>query len=106
MFKRILFFLLCLMMAASAFAEEEPWPLPYTGHLVGTRGFNGGAEEHGDGFRLNPDGTGVCLEIVDYEQAPLQYRDTEYTFTWRAEYTADKTYLHETYADGRQVIHP
>lgn len=105
MFKRILFFLLCLMMAASAFAEEEPWPLPYTGHLVGTWGFNGGAEEHGDGFRLNPDGTGVCLEIIDYEQVPLQYRDTEYTFTWRAEYTADKTYLHETYADGRQVIH-
>ena len=105
MFKRILFFLLCLLLAASAFAEEEPWSLPYTGHLVGTWGFNGGAEEHGDGFRLNPDGTGVCLEIIDYEQVPLQYRDTEYTFTWRAEYTADKTYLHETYADGRQVIH-
>lgn len=100
MLKKILLLLLCLLMAAPTLAEEEPWPLPYTGNLVGTWGFNGGAEEHGDGFRLNPDGTGVCLEIIDYEQVPLQYRELEYTFTWRVEHTADKTLLHETYTDG------
>lgn len=92
--------LLCLLTLPTS-AEEEAWPQPYTGDLVGVWGFNGGAEEHGDGFRLNADGTGVCLEIIDYEQAPLQYRELEYTFTWRVERTADKTYLHETYADGR-----
>lgn len=103
MYRRILWMLLCLLMALLALAEEAPWLQPYTGDMVGTWGFNGGAEEHGDGFRLNPDGTGVCLEIVDYEQVPLQFRELEYTFTWRVERTPDKTYLHETYADGRQV---
>ncbi|MBR6666930.1 MAG: hypothetical protein IKL25_00975 [Clostridia bacterium] len=97
--------LICLLLLACLLTPcvqaEEPWPQPYTGDLVGTWGFCGGAEEHGDGFRLNPDGTGVCLEIVDYEQVPPQYRDTEYTFTWRVEFTTSKTYLHEIYADGR-----
>lgn len=91
--------LLCLL-ALPALAEDDPWPLPYTGDMVGTWGFCGGAEEHGDGFRLNPDGTGVCLEIIDYEQVPPQYRELEFTFTWRVEHTADQTYLYETYADG------
>ena len=93
--------LLCLLTGTVALAEDEPWPIPYTGEMAGTWGFNGGAEEHGDGFRLNPDGTGVCLEIVDYEQVPLQYRELDVTFTWRVERTATKTYLYETYADGR-----
>lgn len=101
MCKRLLFLLLCLLLAAPAFAEEDPYPLPYTGEMVGSWGFCGGAEEHGDGFRLNADGTGVFLEIVDYDQSPPQYRDTEYTFTWRVEYTAETTYLHETDAEGR-----
>lgn len=106
MFRKIIGWLILFgLLTLPSLAEDAPWPLPYTGDLVGTWGFNGGAEEHGDGFRLNPDGTGVCLEIVDYEQVPLQYRELEYTFTWRLERTADKTYLHETYADGRQVTY-
>ena len=105
MVKRILLLLLCLLTALPALAEDDPWPQPYTGEMVGTWGFNGGAEEHGDGFRLNPDGTGVCLEIIDYEQVPLQYRELEYIFTWYVERTADKTFLHETYADGRTQTH-
>lgn len=99
--KHILILLTVLLLALPALAEEDPWPIPYTGEMVGTWGFNGGAEEHGDGFRLNPDGTGVCLEIVDYEQVPLQYRELDVTFTWRVERTATRTFLHETYADGR-----
>jgi len=96
--------LLLILLAGSIPAGAE-YPLPYREELVGTWGFNGGAEEHGDGFRLNADGTGVNLEIVDYEQVPLQFRETDSIFTWRAEYAADKTYLHETYADGRRVTH-
>lgn len=95
---------LLVLLAGTALSEEE-YPQPYMGDLVGTWGFNGGAEEHGDGFRLNADGTGVNLEIVDYEQVPLQFRELDSTFTWRAEYADGKTYLHETYADGRTVIH-
>lgn len=95
---------LLVLLAGTALAEEE-YPQPYREELVGTWGFNGGAEEHGDGFRLNADGTGVNLEIVDYEQVPLQFRELDSTFTWRAEYADGKTYLHETYADGRTVIH-
>lgn len=95
---------LLVLLAGTALSEEE-YPQPYMGDLVGTWGFNGGAEEHGDGFRLNADGTGVNLEIVDYEQVPLQFRELNSTFTWRAEYADGKTYLHETYADGRTVIH-
>ena len=98
-----LILLACLLTVSAALGEDSLWPQPYAGDMVGTWGFNGGAEEHGDGFRLNPDGTGVCLEIVDYEQVPPQYRELEYTFTWRVERTPDKTYLHETYADGRRV---
>ena len=98
-----LIFLACLLTISAALGEDSLWPQPYTGEMTGTWGFAGGAEEHGDGFRLNPDGTGVCLEIIDYEQVPPQYRELEYTFTWRVEHTADKTYLHETYADGRRV---
>lgn len=105
MVKRILLLLLCLLMALPALAEEEPWPQPYAGEMIGTWGFCGGAEEHGDGFRLNPDGTGVCLEIIDYEQVPPQYRELEYTFTWHVERTADKTFLHEIRADGSHVTH-
>ncbi len=96
--------ILFVLLAGNALAEDE-YPQPYPGALIGTWGFNGGAEEHGDGFRLNADGTGVNLEILDYEQAPLQFRETDSTFTWRVEYAADKTYLHETYADGRTVTH-
>ena len=95
---------LLVLLAGTALAEEE-YPQPYREELVGTWGFNGGAEEHGDGFRLNADGTGVNLEIVDYKQVPLQFRELDSTFTWRAEYADGKTYLHETYADGRTVIH-
>ena len=95
--------LLGLLLSGGALAEE--YPQPYRGEIIGTWGFCGGAEELGDGFRLNPDGTGVYLEIVDYGQVPPQYRETDSTFTWRAEYAADKTYLHETYADGRTVTH-
>lgn len=95
---------LLVLLAGTALAEEE-YPQPYREELVGTWGFNGGAEEHGDGFRLNADGTGVNLEIVDYEQVPLQFRELDSTFTWRAEYADGKTYLHETYADGRTVTH-
>ncbi|MBQ2930864.1 MAG: hypothetical protein IJD99_11675 [Clostridia bacterium] len=98
-----LIFLACLLTVSAALGEDALWPQPYTGDMAGTWGFAGGAEEHGDGFRLNPDGTGVCLEIIDYEQVPPQYRELEYTFTWRVERTSEKTYLHETYADGRQV---
>ena len=106
MFRKIIGWLILFgLLSLPALAEDDPWPQPYTGEMAGTWGFNGGAEEHGDGFRLNPDGTGVCLEIIDYEQVPLQYRELEYTFTWRVERTADKTYLHETYADGRQVTY-
>ena len=98
---KVLCLLLCLLMALPALAEEDPWPIPYTGEMAGTWGFCGGAEEHGDGFRLNPDGTGVCLEIIDYDQVPPQYRELDLTFTWRVEHTAARTCLHETYADGR-----
>lgn len=95
---------LLVLLAGTALAEEE-YPQPYRDELVGTWGFNGGAEEHGDGFRLNADGTGVWLEIIDYEQVPLQYRETDSTFTWRAEYADGKTYLHETYAGGKTVTY-
>ena len=106
MFRRIIGWLILFgLLTLPSLAEEAPCPLPYTGEMVGTWGFCGGAEEHGDGFRLNPDGTGVCLEIVDYEQVPLQYRDTEHTFSWRVERTPDKTFLHETYTDGHRVIY-
>ena len=105
MYKRILLLLLCLLTTLPALAEEEPWPQPYMGEMVGTWGFCGGAEEHGDGFRLNPDGTGVCLEIIDYEQAPPQYRELEDTFTWHVERAANKTFLHETHADGSRVTY-
>lgn len=103
--KHLLTILMALLLIPPVLAEEDSWPRPYTADLAGTWGFAGGAEEHGDGFRLHADGTGVNLEIVDYEQVPLQFRETDSTFTWRAEYTADKTYLHETYADGRRVTH-
>ena len=96
--------LLCILLAGTALAEEE-YPQPYRDELVGTWGFNGGAEEHGDGFRLKADGTGVNLEIVDYEQVPLQFRELDSTFTWRAEYADGKTYLHETYSGGKTVTH-
>lgn len=96
--------LLLILLTGSALAEDE-YPQPYREELVGTWGFNGGAEEHGDGFRLNADGTGVNLEIVDYKQVPLQFRELDSTFTWRAEYADGKTYLHETYSGGKTVTH-
>lgn len=91
--------LACSLIAGAALAEDG-YPQPYQGELVGTWVFAGGAEEHGDGFRLNADGTGVHLEIVDYEQIPLQYREAGSRFTWEAVYGADRTLLVETCADG------
>lgn len=91
---------LLVLLAGTALAEEE-YPQPYMGDLVGTWGFNGGAEEHGDGFRLNADGTGVWLEIVDYEQVPLQYREMDSTFTWEVHTGGGCTLLVETAADSR-----
>ena len=55
---------LMLLLTAVALAENASWPQPYTGSLKGSWVFCGGAEEHGDGFRLNADGTGIGLEIV------------------------------------------
>lgn len=98
-------FLMVFALLTGMSWAEDGYPQPYTGDLVGTWGFNGGAEEHGDGFRLDADGTGVNLEIVDYEQAPLQFRETDSTFTWRVENVTDRVYLHETYADGNTVTH-
>ena len=98
-------FLMVFALLTGMSWAEDGYPQPYTGNLVGTWGFNGGAEEHGDGFRLDADGTGVNLEIVDYEQVPLQFRETDSTFTWRVENVADRVYLHETYADGSTVTH-
>lgn len=89
-----------ILLAGTALASDE-YPQPYTGDLVGAWAFAGGAEEHGDGFRLYADGTGVWLEIVDYEQLPLQYRETDSTFTWEIVREADKTLLVETESDGR-----
>ena len=103
--KMICTFLMVFALLTGMSWAEDGYPQPYTGNLVGTWGFNGGAEEHGDGFRLNADGTGVNLEIVDYEQVPLQFRETDSTFTWRVENVADRVYLHETYADGSTVTH-
>lgn len=91
--------LACSLVAGAALAEDG-YPQPYQGDLVGTWVFTGGAEEHGDGFRLNADGTGVNLEIVDYDQSPLQYQEAGVRFTWEAVYEADRTLLVETCADG------
>lgn len=85
--------LLCCLFWSAAAAEE----------LVGTWGFAGGAEVHGDGFRLNADGTGVWLEATDYDTFPLRaFIETDSTFTWKT-VTEDKLqYLVETYPDGRE----
>lgn len=104
MFRRMIgTILMALALLTGISWAEDEYPQPCMGDLIGTWGFNGGAEEHGDGFRLNADGTGVNLEIVDYEQVPLQFRETDSAFTWRAEYADGKTYLHETYAGGKTV---
>lgn len=101
MYRKLMGILALVLLLAGAALAEESYPQPYTGDLTGTWGFAGGAEEQGDGFRLNPDGTGVWLEIVDYDQVPPQFRDTVSSFTWEVSYAEGKTLLHQTGSDGR-----
>lgn len=99
--------LLCLallLLTLPALAEED-WPQPYTGELVGTWCFVGGGEVNGDGFRLNADGTGCLLRIVDYEQLTPVLMDTEESSAFTYEITEADGYqvLHERFADGVEV---
>ncbi len=51
--------------------------------LIGTWQFVGGGEVMGDGFRLNADGTGLCLEAEYDEGYPKHLQSSGETFTWR-----------------------
>ena len=51
--------------------------------LIGTWQFVGGGEVMGDGFRLNADGTGRCLEAEYTEGYPKHLQATATTFRWQ-----------------------
>ena len=51
--------------------------------LIGTWQFVGGGEVMGDGFRLNADGTGRCLEAEYTEGYPKHLQPTDTTFRWQ-----------------------
>ena len=54
--------------------------------LIGTWQFVGGGEVMGDGFRLNADGTGRCLEAEYTEGYPKHLQATGTTFRWQYAY--------------------
>ena len=88
----LLLIVLCSLFACAA-AES----------LMGVWGFAGGAEVHGDGFVLHEDGTGEWLEAMNYDLFPLrEFLHTGDTFAWHMENEGDRTYLIETYPDGRE----
>ncbi|MBR3100110.1 MAG: hypothetical protein IKH18_11200 [Clostridia bacterium] len=51
--------------------------------LIGTWQFVGGGEVMGDGFLLNADGTGRCLEAEYTEGYPKHLQVTDTTFRWQ-----------------------
>lgn len=92
--KKICFLLILLCCLLSCALAEE---------MVGPWGFAGGAEVHGDGFVLHADGMGEWLEAMNYDLFPLrEFLHTGDTFTWRMESEGDRTYLIESYPDGRE----
>lgn len=100
--------LLALTLLTIPALAEETWPQPYTGNMVGTWCFVGGGEVNGDGFRLNADGTGCFLDIVDYDQVPPVLMETEEpsTFTWEIAQEDGYQVLHERLANGLEVSYP
>lgn len=105
--RAVLALLMAVMLTIPALAEET-WPQPYTGNMVGTWCFVGGGEVNGDGFRLNADGTGCFLDIVDYDQVPPVLMETEEpsTFTWEITQEDGYQVLHERLANGLEVSYP
>ena len=67
---------LCLAGLAETVSEEE---------LIGTWQFVGGGEVMGDGFRLNTDGTGRCLEAEYTEGYPKHLQATDTSFRWQCD---------------------
>lgn len=89
---------LLLLLTGAALAED--FPQPFTGDLTGAWAFAGGAEELGDGFRLNADGTGMWLEAADDAEYPLRtLTETGGGFAWEVVYGMDSTQLNVTETD-------
>ena len=66
-------------------------------------GLSGGAEVHGDGFKLYADGNGEWLEALSYDYFPLtRFVRTDEKFTWKTVREEGKQYLIENYPDGRE----